>query len=224
MAYNENIDENTDMADIYVAGGMDRKKAERMAFLEEKERNLSKQPKHIDDYLSNKQLFDAYPELKKVVVVEGDGDFVFTGKLGSYNPVTNTLTLNDISQDVLIHEVQHIIQRIEGFAKGGNPNSPELKDNREYKKWKEQLDSMRSVSERETNLYEQLQYFIGEAEKLDNVIEEMSNGLKTANEMSAIEEKKKELFEIEKSITDISNEIEEERTKKRRKGKRYVGC
>ena len=224
LAYNENIDENTDMADIYVAGGMERKKAERMAFLEEKERNLSKQQKHIDDYLSNKQLFDAYPELKDIVVVEGDGDFVFTGKLGSYNPTTNTLTLNDISQDVLIHEVQHVIQRIEGFAKGGNPNSPELKDNREYKKWKEQLDSMRSVSERETNLYKQLQYFIGEAEKLDNVIEEMSNGLKTTDEMSAIEEKKKELFEIEKSITDISNELEEEGTKRREKVSAMLGA
>ena len=224
LAYNEEIDESTDMADIYVAGGMERKKAERMAFLEEKERNLSKQPKHIDDYLSNKQLFDAYPELKEVVVLEGDGDFVFTGKLGSYNPVTNTLTLNDISQDVLIHEVQHIIQRIEGFAKGGNPNSPELKDNREYKKWKEQLDSMRSVSERETNLYKELQYFSDEAEKLDKIIEEMSNGLKTADEMSTIEEKKKELFEIEKSITVIINELEEERTKRGEKVSAMLGA
>ena len=42
LAYNENIDENTDMADIYVAGGMDRKKAERMAFLEEKEQKEEK--------------------------------------------------------------------------------------------------------------------------------------------------------------------------------------
>ena len=224
LAYNEEIDESTDMADIYVAGGMERKKAERMAFLEEKERNLSKQPKHIDDYLSNKQLFDAYPELKDIVVVEGDGDFVFTGKLGSYNPTTNTLTLNDISQDVLIHEVQHVIQRIEGFAKGGNPNTPELKDNREYKKWKEQLDRMRSVSERETNLYKELQYFSDEAEKLDKIIEEMSNGLKTADEMSAIEEKKKELFEIEKSITVIINELEEERTKRGKKVSAMLGA
>ena len=52
----------------------------------------------------------------------------------------------------------------------------------------------------------------------------MSNGLKTTDEMSAIEEKKKELFEIEKSITDISNELEEEGTKRGEKVSAMLGA
>ncbi|EJX06053.1 hypothetical protein EVA_05839, partial [gut metagenome] len=123
QAYKGEIDENTDMADIYEAGGMERKKAERLSHLEDKETELSLRPKCLDDYISNEELFSAYPELRNVKVEEGDALAAFVGRLGHYNPKTNTILLNDMSRDVLLHETQHIIQYLEGFAKGGSPNA-----------------------------------------------------------------------------------------------------
>ena len=120
LAYDKEITEDTDMADIYVAGGMPRERAERLLSLEDKEKKLKKSKKHLDDYLDDEELYAAYPELREIEIAEGDPMRVFTGQLGGYNPQTKTLTLYDLSKDTLLHEVQHIIQHIEGFATGGS--------------------------------------------------------------------------------------------------------
>lgn len=120
LAYKEEITENTDMADIYEAGGMERKKAERIRDLEDKERRLKGEPKKLDDYLENDELFNAYPQLRDIVIdTSSEGDAVF-GKMGSYVHASNTIRLNDTSLSTLTHEVQHAIQKIEGFARGGS--------------------------------------------------------------------------------------------------------
>lgn len=76
----------------------------------------------LQDYVKdNGGLFDAYPELKgiKVVFVDEQGNVG-----GSYNSATNTIKVNTRSnidvRDVLLHEVQHAIQKIEGFAEGAS--------------------------------------------------------------------------------------------------------
>ncbi len=120
LAYDKEITKDTDMADIYVAGGMSRERAERLLSLEDKEKRLKRSKKHLDDYLDDESLYAAYPELREIEVVEGNPMRVFTGLLGGYNPQTKTLTLYDLSKDTLLHEVQHIIQHIEGFATGGS--------------------------------------------------------------------------------------------------------
>ncbi|MCL2206573.1 MAG: hypothetical protein FWB90_00570 [Fibromonadales bacterium] len=67
-------------------------------------------------------LFKAYPELKDVSVnIQLDNP----RHKGSYNTKTNEITINgllkgDDFRKSLLHEVQHAIQEIEGFAKGGN--------------------------------------------------------------------------------------------------------
>lgn len=122
LAYKGEIDEHTDMADIYEAGGMERKKAERLAYLENKESELEHRPKHLDDYLSNEELFLAYPQLRNIEVKEGEPNAGLFGNMGSFNPETNSIKLNLAAKDVLLHEVQHAIQHIEGFATGGNPS------------------------------------------------------------------------------------------------------
>jgi len=85
----------------------------------------------LEDVLDFPELYEAYPMLKLVPVQ--------FGLLGRYNGlVTNyaygaeysVIKLNkpllenaDAFRSTLLHEVQHVIQRIEGFAKGGNPQS-----------------------------------------------------------------------------------------------------
>ena len=120
LAYKEEITDDTDMADIYEAGGMERKKAERIRDLEDKQRRLKGEPKKLDDYLENDELFNAYPQLRDIVIdTSSEGDAVF-GKMGSYVHASNTIRLNNTSLSTLTHEVQHVIQKIEGFARGGS--------------------------------------------------------------------------------------------------------
>lgn len=77
--------------------------------------------KFLDDYVSDNTLFKEYPELKQVKVEFYDGSF-FDG--GSYSPHDMTIRINNNSpldaKSILVHEVQHAIQHIEVFSRGGN--------------------------------------------------------------------------------------------------------
>ncbi len=135
LAYKEEINKDTDMADIYEVGGMERKKAERIRDLEDKKRRLKGVPKKLDDYLENDELFNAYPQLRDIVIdTSSEGDAVF-GKMGSYDHASNTIRLNDTSLSTLTHEVQHAIQRIEGFAKGGSKEGVRYLFDRAKSEW-----------------------------------------------------------------------------------------
>lgn len=123
LAYGKEITEDTDMADIYESGGMERKKAERIRSLEDKEERLIKEPKRLDDYLDSEELFTAYPELRDIEIDTSNPNAALYGHLASYDPTNKVIKLNDTSFDTLSHEVQHAIQYIEGFAKGGSSNN-----------------------------------------------------------------------------------------------------
>lgn len=79
---------------------------------------------YLDDYVKDDDLFNAYPELKhtKIVFVHSNN-----GEAGSYSHKDNTITVNLNSgievNSILAHEIQHAIQRIEGFSTGGNYKS-----------------------------------------------------------------------------------------------------
>ena len=70
------------------------------------------------------ELFKAYPQLKDVRI---DTDAIMNDmpSNGEYNSKTNTITIHadDLKymNGILNHEIQHTIQDIEGFAKGGSP-------------------------------------------------------------------------------------------------------
>ncbi|MDD5855262.1 MAG: hypothetical protein PUC90_02850 [Prevotella sp.] len=135
LAYKEEINKDTDMADIYEVGGMERKKAERIRDLEDKKRRLKGVPKKLDDYLENDELFNAYPQLRDIVIdTSSEGDAVF-GRMGSYYHASNTIRLNDTSLSTLTHEVQHAIQHIEGFAKGGSKEGVRYLFDRAKSEW-----------------------------------------------------------------------------------------
>lgn len=79
------------------------------------------EPSSLEDVIDAPILFSAYPQLKKVkFIIEDIKNFA-----GSYMKANNIITLSKNStyeekKSTLIHEIQHAIQRIEGFARGGN--------------------------------------------------------------------------------------------------------
>ncbi len=100
---------------------------------------------HVDisnklyDFISHKELFEAYPELKDYSVQLYDEP---STTRGSFSAENKTIKINmDFYDDLkspnrfarddsrtelkktLIHEIQHAIQDYEGFAKGSNPES-----------------------------------------------------------------------------------------------------
>ena len=111
----------------------DGKRFEELAERENKFKSeyLSREKKYLADWVENKALFDAYPELKRV-------ELVFTDQMpkeegGYYSEKDNRVVVNTASvmdiESVIAHEVQHAIQRIEGFSRGGSEKSVE----REFK-------------------------------------------------------------------------------------------
>ena len=89
----------------------------------------------LGDLVDHPQLFEAYPELRDVKVETTPGIGV-----GNYNPDTNTIGVSHTRRrEVLAHEIQHIIQRIEEFARGGSISAMsrpehEAEINKEYQR------------------------------------------------------------------------------------------
>ncbi len=75
----------------------------------------------LSDFIRHEELFRNYPQLKNVRVQFAELD---RGVNGTYDPGSNTITISEklrgASEDTLIHEIQHAIQKAEGFAKGAS--------------------------------------------------------------------------------------------------------
>ena len=83
---------------------------------------LSQEKPYLTNWVENDELFASYPELKQTQIL-------FTDQLpertaGYYSEKDNTIVVNTKSslapESIIAHEVQHAIQRIEGFARGGS--------------------------------------------------------------------------------------------------------
>lgn len=83
----------------------------------------------LEYLVHHEALFEAYPELKNVIVkvekLHGKGD-------GYYSPAKNIIGLDLYTvktasdkalKEILIHEIQHIIQKTEGFTNGANTDN-----------------------------------------------------------------------------------------------------
>ena len=73
--------------------------------------------------LHHPELFKQYPSLKNTIVKIKE---MKNGNMGQYNPSNNTITISPKNPDKLgtiLHEIQHNIQEIEDFARGGNPET-----------------------------------------------------------------------------------------------------
>ncbi len=80
----------------------------------------------LADIVTHKELLDNYPSL-------ANSDVTFkktpagTPVDASFDPVTGSITVSasniDDAKSALIHELDHAVQRLEGFPKGGNPDN-----------------------------------------------------------------------------------------------------
>lgn len=93
----------------------------------------------LTDVIDAPGLFEAYPQLKDVRI---DTDAIMNDmpSNGVYNAKTNTITIHadDLKymNSILNHEIQHAIQYIEGFAKGGSPEQMEKDFKEAQDEWK----------------------------------------------------------------------------------------
>ena len=78
----------------------------------------------LSDVIDAPELFKAYPHLKDVRI-ETDAIMNDMPSNGEYNAKTNTITIHAdeliYMNSILNHEIQHAIQTIEGFDRGGSP-------------------------------------------------------------------------------------------------------
>ena len=75
----------------------------------------------LQDYIDHPALFEAYPQLRNVSLrFERMGG----GNMGYYSRTDNEIVLNTelryAAEETLVHEIQHAIQKAEGFARGSN--------------------------------------------------------------------------------------------------------
>lgn len=79
--------------------------------------------KFLDEVLQHPKLFAAYPEARDIMVSTTPEEGVASGTHGYFSnrmgQPTITLLAGD-PRDVALHELQHWVQRKEGFARGGN--------------------------------------------------------------------------------------------------------
>ena len=81
-------------------------------------KQIWKEPVELNDVMEAPELFKAYPQLEKVKFIVKNLE---AGTQGQYDADTDTITLSPMAgKSTLLHEVQHAIQEIEGFAKGGS--------------------------------------------------------------------------------------------------------
>lgn len=104
-------------------GALSQQETAELEELQEKYSDLVWEEKFmLRDFLKHDELFRAYPRLKGISLVF---DALPDGVKGYFSPRSNTIVLSDTlfgkDADVLLHELQHIIQRYEGFAKGASP-------------------------------------------------------------------------------------------------------
>lgn len=93
----------------------------------------------LSDVIDAPGLFEAYPQLKDVRI---DTDAIMNDmpSNGNYNAKTNTITIHadelKYMNSILNHEIQHAIQYIEGFGKGGSPEQMEKEFKAAKDEWK----------------------------------------------------------------------------------------
>lgn len=108
------------------------KKEELLAQVEAEEDEVTKP--RLKNILNHPTLYKAYPWIADVKVVRSK---LPKSENGGYDPATNTIQLSkDLSpekmKETLLHEVQHVIQEQENFARGGSPVANSVEAFNEY--------------------------------------------------------------------------------------------
>lgn len=101
----------------------------------------------LSDVIDAPELFKAYPQLKDVRI-ETDAIMNDMPSNGEYNSKTNTITIHadelKYMNGILNHEIQHAIQDIEGFAKGGSPRLVRVEVKKRFDEVTKQIKQLRA--------------------------------------------------------------------------------
>ena len=90
---------------------------------------LYRNPQTLEDYIEHDKLFEAYPWLRNVRVEVVDLIGNNPQIMATYNEATDTISIRKSAKDSdatkrdLIHEIQHAVQKFEGFKGGSNTNN-----------------------------------------------------------------------------------------------------
>ena len=144
----------------------------------------------LEDILVHDELFQNYPQLRRTGIRFADLE---PGVRGEYRPETNEITLDNsvrnAPKDTLIHEIQHAIQRAEGFATGSSTEYWRKRlengfDNRTHAELAHAESLQRQYDVMETQDPE----FMREAEELYATVPDMPRGKVDWDTMEQIEE------------------------------------
>lgn len=88
----------------------------------------------LEDILKHDQLYNQYPQLRNAPVIEDTAYFkrnpsvlgYFDDSSGTIAINTNKITTNEELRDTLLHEVQHLVQHLEGFESGTNVRNADV--------------------------------------------------------------------------------------------------
>lgn len=160
-------------------------------------------PTKLFDLVVHKKLFEAYPQLKDVKV-----SVYKLGKNtnGHYDPNTKTIALNEdlINNDAeakrtLIHEIQHAIQDVEGFARGSSIGYWQQKINAGYTiQTAEQKADLKETEDKLYTIYKQNPEFYTEMTDLLYNAPDMPRGEINWETLEPIEEDPAEWVEFDK--------------------------
>lgn len=79
----------------------------------------------LGDILSHKALFEAYPNMMGIKISLSVDPDMTNDSEGYYDSKTNQFSITSKTRDLMLssvlHEIQHAIQNVEGFARGGSP-------------------------------------------------------------------------------------------------------
>ena len=152
----------------------------------------------LEDMLIHEELFNAYPELRRIPVRFAEEQ----GARGVYRGKTQGITLSPGRSDketfsTLMHEVQHAIQEIEGFARGGNAASTEVAQAGAEKEYFSILDSTERTIKNSQAEIEDLNGYVerGEASRED-IQEDVQYWENVINNQKEIQQKARENIEF----------------------------
>ncbi len=128
----------------------------------------------LRDFLHHDKLFQAYPQLNLVNLAFEN---LPNGVKGTFRKTDNTIILNKdlfgkALDDTLIHEIQHAIQKIEGFSEGSSPNYWAALDAEtgavKSRLRQERINAFRALSKEEQNKYTRYQELMRVQEELED--------------------------------------------------------
>ncbi len=165
----------------------------------------------------NQNLFKAYPELRDIKVYVVNKDESYYGYAGSKYIVLNAKSLGSFknldsreeASKTLIHEIQHIIQNYEGFAKGGSEKYVRRLINNQIKALKAEVDNYNDAVQKWWKLEQKAEesFFSDVSEEAAEQLQNKADAFAEENNIST--EKQNDYRELAYRIERLENALKE---------------